>query len=51
MTVQDIYVAIAIWGKGIFALKGNTTSNNTIPVSEDLIQVPKEIIKFTGISS
>ena len=46
MTVQDIDVAIAIWGKGIFALKGNTTRNNTIPATEDLIQAPREIIKI-----
>ena len=46
MTVQDIYVAIAIWGKDISSLKGKTTRKNTIPVAEDLIQVPKEIIKL-----
>ena len=30
LTVQDIYVAISIWGKDIFDLKGKTNSNKTI---------------------
>ena len=46
MTVQYIYVAIAIWGKGIFDLKVKTTRKKTIPVTEDLIRVPKELIKI-----
>ena len=45
MTLQDIDVAIAIWGKDIFSLRLNTTWKNTILVTEDLIQVPKDIIK------
>ena len=45
MTVQDINIIIAIWGKDIFALKGETTRNKTIPVVEDFVQVPKEQIK------
>ena len=46
MTVQDIYADIAIWGKYIFALKGKTKRKKKISVAEDLIQVPKEIIKL-----
>ena len=46
MTVQDIDVAIAICGKNIFSLKGNTTRKKIIPATEDLIQVPKELIKL-----
>ena len=37
MTVQDIYVAISIWGKDIFAIKLKTTRKKTIPLTEDLI--------------
>ena len=46
MKIQYKYVAITIWGKEIFAVKVNTTSNRTIPVTDDLIQVPKELIKL-----
>ena len=45
VTVQDTYVAIAIWGKYIFALKINTTRKKKILVIEELIQFPKELIK------
>ena len=41
MVVQDIDVTISIWGKDIFALKVKTTGKKKIPVTEDLIQVPK----------
>ena len=46
VTVQDRYVVIAILGKDIFSLKVNTTRKKTIPVTEDLIQVLKELIKL-----
>ena len=46
VTVQDIDVTIAIWGKDIFAIKGKTTRKKKIPVTEDLIQVPKELINI-----
>ena len=49
MTVQEIDVAIAIWGKDIFALKVNTTRKKTIPEPEDLIQSPKDLIKLHSI--
>ena len=48
MTVQDIDVTITIWGKDIFALKWKATRKKKIPVTEDLIQVPKELIKIHG---
>ena len=44
--VQEIYVAITIWGKECCALKGHTTRKKIIPVTEDLIQAPKELIKL-----
>ena len=46
MTAQDIDVDIAIWGNDIIYIKGKTTRKKTIPVTEDLIQVPKEVIKI-----
>ena len=46
MKIQYKYVAITIWGKEIFAVKVKTTRNRTIPVTDDLIQVPKELIKL-----
>ena len=45
-TLQYIDVAISIWGKDIFSIKVNTTRKKTIPVTEDLIQVPKDIIRL-----
>ena len=44
MVVQYIDVAISILGKDIFSLKRKTASKKTIPVTEDFIQVPKELI-------
>ena len=46
MTVQDIYVVITIWGKGVFDLKLKTTRKKKIPVTEDLSQVPKELVNL-----
>ena len=46
MTVQDIDVDIAIWGNDIIYIKGKTTRKKKTPVTEDLIQVPKEVIKI-----
>ena len=46
MTVQYIYVTIAIWGEDIFALKVKTTSKNTTLVTEELIKVPMDIMKL-----
>ena len=46
VTVQDIDFTIIIWGKNIFSLKGNTTRKKTIPVTEELVQVPKEMINL-----
>jgi hypothetical protein len=40
VTVQDIDVALKIWGKNIAALKGKTTQCKTIPVARDYVKVP-----------
>ena len=46
MKVQEIDVAVAIWGKDMISLKENTTRKKKIPVTEDLVQVSKELIKL-----
>jgi hypothetical protein len=40
--VQDIDVALKIWGKNIAALKGKTTWSKSIPVDRDYVKVPME---------
>jgi hypothetical protein len=46
VTVQDIDVALKIWGKNIVALKGKTTRSKTIPVARDYVKVPLELMKL-----
>jgi hypothetical protein len=46
MTIQDIDVAINIWGKTNSVLKGKTTRSKTHPVARDFVKVPKELLKL-----
>jgi len=46
VTVQDVDVALKIWGKNIAALKGRTTRRKTIPVARDYVKVPTELLKL-----
>jgi hypothetical protein len=46
VTVQDIDVALKIWGNNIAALKGKTTRRKTIPVARDYVKVPLELMKL-----
>ena len=46
VTVQDIDIAPAIWGKNISALKGNTTRKKLIHVSGEIVIIPKELIEI-----
>jgi hypothetical protein len=46
VTIQDIDVAIEIWGKDIAALKGKTTWSKTHQVARDYVKVPKELLKL-----
>jgi hypothetical protein len=46
VTVQDIDVALKIWGNNIAALKGRTTRSKMIPVARDYVKVPLELIKL-----
>ena len=46
VTVQDIYIVHAIWGKNTAALKGNTTRKTPIHVTGDIVKNPKELINL-----
>jgi hypothetical protein len=46
VTIQDIDVAMNIWGNSIAALKGKTTHSKTHPVTRDYVKVPKELLKL-----
>jgi hypothetical protein len=44
--IQDIDVAMKIWGENIAALKGKTTWRKTHPVAREYVKVPKELLKL-----
>jgi hypothetical protein len=46
VTIQDVDVAISLWGKNVSALKGKTTWSKSLPVARDYIKVPKELLKL-----
>ena len=46
MTVQDIGIAHAIWGKKIADLNVETNRKKPIHVAGDLVKIPKELIKI-----
>jgi hypothetical protein len=46
VTVQDVDVAIKIWGKNIAASKGKTTQSKMNPVARDYVTVPMELLKL-----
>jgi hypothetical protein len=46
VTIQDIDVAMKMWGKNIAALKGKTTWIKTHPVARDYVKFPKELLKL-----
>jgi hypothetical protein len=45
VTVQDVDVALKIWGKNIAALKGKTTRSKPNPVARDSVKVPVALLK------
>jgi hypothetical protein len=45
VTIQDIDVAMKIWGKNTVTLKVKTTRRNTNPVARDYVKVPKDLLK------
>jgi hypothetical protein len=44
--IQDIDVAMKIWGNNIAAMKGKTTRSKTDPVARDYVKVPNELLKL-----
>ena len=46
VTTRDVDVAHKIWGKNVAALKGKTTRSKPIPVSGDIVKIPKELSKL-----
>jgi hypothetical protein len=46
VSVQDVDAAFEIWGKNVAALKGKTTRRKPIPVAEDFVRIPKEILNM-----
>jgi hypothetical protein len=46
VTIQDIDVAMKIWGKNIAALKGKTTRSKMHPVARENVKVPKELLRL-----
>jgi hypothetical protein len=46
VTVQDVEVAISIWGKNISALTGKTTRKKSSLVARDYVKVSTELLKL-----
>ena len=46
MTLQDIDVTHNIWGKGVPYFKRKTNRKKLIPVTGELVQVPKDLEKL-----
>jgi hypothetical protein len=46
VTVQDVDVAVKIWGKNIAVLKGKTKRIKTNPLARDYVKVPMELLKL-----
>jgi hypothetical protein len=44
--IQDIDVAIKIWGNNIYALKGKTTQSKRYLVARDYVKVPRGLLKL-----
>ena len=46
MTVEDVNVALKIWGKNIVALKGKTTWSKPNTVARDSVKIPMDLLKL-----
>ena len=46
VTVEDVDVALKIWGKRIAALKGKTTRSKPNTVARDFVKIPMDLLKL-----
>ena len=46
MTLEDVDVALNIWGKSIAALKGKTTRSKPNTVARDYVKIPIDLLKL-----
>ena len=46
MTVEDVNVALNIWGKNIGELKGKTTRSKPNTVARDSVKIPMDLLKL-----
>ena len=46
VTVEDVDVALKIWGKNIAALKGKTTRSKPNTVARDSVKIPMDLLKL-----
>ena len=46
MTVEDVDVALKIWGKNIAALKGKSTRSKQNTVARDYLKIPMDLLKL-----
>ena len=46
MTVEDVDVALNIWGKNIASLKGKNTRSKTNTVARDSVKIPMDLLKL-----
>ena len=46
MTVEDINVALNIWGKNIAELKGNTIRSKQNTMARDSVKIPVDLLKL-----
>ena len=46
VTVEDVDVALKIWGKNIAGLKGKTTKSKPNTVARDSVKIPMGLLKL-----
>jgi hypothetical protein len=46
VTIKDVKAAEVIWGQSVLKMKGNTARRNGKHVAQNIVKVPKELIKL-----